>query len=54
MEREKFVQIQLIVTTQIPGSENSELTWLMLYVCLAYHYKFIFCGLLGGVFGLDL
>ena len=41
----------IIVSNQIQTRESKELMWLMLYVCIAYHYKVIFCGLFGKVMG---
>jgi hypothetical protein len=45
------IKSRLITSNLIPASESKELKWLMLYVCIAYHYKVIFCGLLGKILG---
>jgi len=45
------IKSHLITSNLIPAGKSKELKWLMLYVCIAYHYKVIFCGLLGKVLG---
>ncbi len=35
----------------LSAKDSRELAWLMLYICLAYHYKVLFCGFLGKICG---
>ncbi len=51
MSQPTSINSTLITTNLIPASESKELKWLMIFVCIAYHYKLIFCGLLGKVLG---
>lgn len=51
MPQTTSINSTLINTHLIPASESKELRWLMLFVCIAYHYKVIFCGLFGKVLG---
>jgi hypothetical protein len=49
MPQSTNTSITFISTQHIQAKESKELKWLILYVCIAYHYKVIFCGLLGKV-----
>lgn len=51
MSQPTIIKSQLIVSNRIPAGQSKELKWLMIYVCVAYHYKVIFCGLFGKVLG---
>ena len=51
MPQSTNTSITFISTQHIQAKESKELKWLILYVCIAYHYKVIFCGLLGKVLG---
>ncbi len=51
MNKTKSSPSEIILSNQIPAKESKELIWLMLYVCIAYHYKVIVCGLFGKVLG---
>jgi hypothetical protein len=53
MLQNKTIQATLVNTTRITATPDKAITWLMLYVCLAYHYKVIACGLFGRVLGFD-
>lgn len=53
MRKPNSVQSFLITSNKIPAPPNKSMTWLMLYVCLGYHYKVIFCGFLGKVLGFE-
>jgi len=50
MEEKKY---NFITTTLIPATENKSLVGWLLYVCFAYHYKAIFCGLGGKILGFE-
>ena len=45
------IKSTLINTHRIPANESNELKWWLLFVCVAYHYKLIFCGLFGKFLG---
>lgn len=51
MSQATSIKSTLINTHLIPANESKELKWLMLFICIAYHYKLIFCGLFGKVLG---
>ncbi len=51
MNKTSTLQSKIISSNQIQAKESRELIWLMLYVCIAYHYKVIICGLFGKVLG---
>ena len=53
MDREQLVQSRLITSTNISAPSNQSLTWMMVYICFAYHYKAIFCGFLGKIMGYE-
>ena len=44
---------QYISSNLIPAKESKSLIWWLIYVCFAYHYKVIICGLFGKVLGYD-
>ena len=51
MPQPTTINSHFINSNLIPAHENKELKWLLLFVCTAYHYKVIFCGLFGKVMG---
>lgn len=53
MSKPTLPKVQNISTTLIPASESKSLIWWIIYVCFAYHYKVIVCGLFGKILGYD-
>lgn len=51
MPQSTFIKSTLINSHLISANKNKELKWLILFVCLAYHYKVIFCGFFGKMLG---
>lgn len=50
---DKSPPTKLIKSTLIPAKQSTSLIWWLVYVCFAYHYKVIVCGLFGEVLGYD-
>ncbi|MFK7775314.1 MAG: hypothetical protein AB8F94_24455 [Saprospiraceae bacterium] len=51
MSQSNTIESTHITTHLVPANESTELKWLMLFICTAYHYKLIFCGFFGKVLG---
>lgn len=53
MPQPRQTEIRYISNNNITASESKSLIWWIVYVCFAYHYKVIACGVFGKMLGYD-